>query len=87
MSETKILVGFHGAGLTNMLFMQPGGKVLEIRPDGTPVNNCFFTQANALNHHYYYVLSNPIDGDTHLSDFTVDTEKLKSALLCIETDI
>lgn len=29
--ETKILVTPHGAGLTNVLFMQPGTKVLELK--------------------------------------------------------
>ena len=31
MSKTKYLISLHGAGLTNLLFMKEGGKVLELR--------------------------------------------------------
>ena len=31
--EAAVVVGAHGAGLTNLLFMQPGGQVLELFPD------------------------------------------------------
>lgn len=31
-SETSVLIGQHGAGLANMVFMPPGGVVIEIHP-------------------------------------------------------
>lgn len=33
-SETATLVAPHGAGLANMVFMRPGGSVLELQPEG-----------------------------------------------------
>ncbi|KAK4064188.1 uncharacterized protein Triagg1_9167 [Trichoderma aggressivum f. europaeum] len=32
--ETDLLVGVHGAGLTHLMFLQPGSAVLEILPEG-----------------------------------------------------
>ncbi|POR32116.1 Uncharacterized protein TPAR_07686 [Tolypocladium paradoxum] len=32
--RTDLLVGVHGAGLTHLMFLQPGSAVLEILPDG-----------------------------------------------------
>jgi hypothetical protein len=34
MMETDVLVSVHGAQLTNMIFMSPGGRVLETVPKG-----------------------------------------------------
>ena len=48
MSECIILIGLHGAGLTNMLFMQPGTSVVELRKDDDSHNNCYFSMASAL---------------------------------------
>jgi capsular polysaccharide biosynthesis protein len=53
--KCKLLVGLHGAGLANMLWMPPGGQVLEIRSRNDSHNNCYFTMASALGHHYSYL--------------------------------
>jgi hypothetical protein len=34
MSRTDVLIGAHGGQLTNMIFMQPGGRVMEVFPGG-----------------------------------------------------
>jgi len=42
-SRARYIVANHGAGLTNMLFMQEGGSVLELRHESDCINNCYFT--------------------------------------------
>jgi len=80
-SEANVIVAQHGAGLTNMIFMPEGGKLLEIRAEKDAHNNCYFSLASALGHGYYYLESKTIRKDNdHIGDMLVDTEKL-SALL------
>ncbi len=56
MLHAKILIGAHGAGMANMLFMPEGSAVLEMLPrrlDGT-INNCYYNLASALGMKYHY---------------------------------
>lgn len=59
-SQCDMLVGFHGAGLTNMMFMNPGGVVAEIvgQFDGRMVPICGYhgplAAVFALHHYIYY---------------------------------
>jgi capsular polysaccharide biosynthesis protein len=80
MKKTSHLIGMHGAGLTNMLFMPLNGKVLELRNKDDAHNNCFFTLASDLGHDYFYLLNEGDSSDTHFVNITVDIEKLKKAL-------
>ena len=64
-SEAEMVVGAHGAGLTNLLFAPEGCQVLELFPPymGTAT---FFNLATALNHDYDLVMaegSPPRPGD------------------------
>ncbi len=86
MGQTKILVGMHGAGLTNMLFMKSGGKIFELRNEGDADNNCYFSQASALAHDYYYQTSPGNTEDTSKVDITVDTNKLRYNLELMEQE-
>ncbi|BAZ22581.1 capsular polysaccharide biosynthesis protein-like protein [Kalymmatonema gypsitolerans NIES-4073] len=52
--NAKYLVSNHGAGLTNMLFMEAGTSVFELRREGDKHNNCYFSLASALDIKYYY---------------------------------
>jgi capsular polysaccharide biosynthesis protein len=80
MSEAISLVGLHGAGLTNMLFMPKGAQVLEFRNQSDSHNNCFFSLASALDHEYYYICNTGNSADTHEVNLTVDLTKLKIIL-------
>jgi capsular polysaccharide biosynthesis protein len=71
MQQTKTLIGLHGSGLTNMLFMPHNGNVIELRNYGDAHNNCYFSLASDLNMNYYYQQCKGSTNDTHISDVTV----------------
>lgn len=84
--QARYMASIHGAGLTNMLFMQPGAKVLELRKIGDQANNCFFSLASALRHDYYYQTCEGDKADAHAADLTVDLDQLeKNINLMLET--
>jgi capsular polysaccharide biosynthesis protein len=81
MNEVEYLIGIHGAGLTNMLFLDPAkAKVLEINP--------MFQNEEGLRPHYYWLaacLELPYDcimGETldRRDKFYLDLELLKKYL-------
>lgn len=53
-SSCGILLGIHGAGLTNCIFMEQGSKVVELRRKETAKNTGYWHLADSLNHNYYY---------------------------------
>jgi len=67
--NAEIIVGLHGGGLANIMFMKKG-KVLELRMSGAIDQWSYFELASALEHKYYYLLCkpatlnlNPYEGD------------------------
>ncbi len=73
-ASAAIFAGNHGAGLTNMCWMNPGARVLEIRRRGDMENNCYYSLACALDLEYQYLLCDVVSESvgTHLADFIVD---------------
>jgi capsular polysaccharide biosynthesis protein len=80
LSETKILLGVHGGGLTNMLFMNTQSKILELRAEGDTHNNCYFLLASAMGVDYYYIKCKSTSSWIQTSDFVADIEKVQSLL-------
>jgi hypothetical protein len=76
--SADIIAGLHGAGLTNMLFMNTHSKVLEIRKKEDNLNNCYFTLASDLKHDYYYLLADPVGSNSHEGDCYVNEQLLES---------
>jgi len=84
MSSTKTMIGLHGAGLTNMLFMKGGGQILELRNEGDSHNNCYFSLSASLNHDYYYLNNRGDTEDTYNVNITVDPDSLKEILALLK---
>jgi hypothetical protein len=77
--DAQYLIANHGAGLTNMLFMQSGSSVFELRQKGDSHNNCYFALASSLNLRYFYQTchsENP-DEDAHTANLIVDCQALR----------
>ncbi|GAC1309842.1 MAG: hypothetical protein NVSMB24_26000 [Mucilaginibacter sp.] len=55
MTNSKIVVGMHGAALSNILFAREGTIVVEIFSPDYFRTDCYFTIANMLKLNYYYL--------------------------------
>ncbi len=86
MSESKLLISLHGAALTNMLFLPPSAKVLELRNENDAKTQCYFNMSAALGLSYYYTLNKGESADTITSNFTIDLEALESTLNLINQE-
>ncbi|HMJ47545.1 MAG TPA: glycosyltransferase family 61 protein [Ferruginibacter sp.] len=87
LQSTKVLIGPHGAGLTNMLFMPKGNSIIiELRNKADKYWNMFFTLATDLGHDYLYLLGDAISSefsqasDTHNADLYIDARELDQFL-------
>jgi Glycosyltransferase 61 len=78
-AQARYLVALHGCGLTNILFMQPGSNVLELRQDTDNRNNCYFSLASELAVNYFYQNCRSVHAGLVIqnNDLIVDTELLK----------
>ncbi len=78
MSRCRLLIGVHGAGLSNMLFMPSGSKICEIRGQDDARNNCYFSLASTCGLDYYSHFgeisekSNDHIGDIKISETTIE---------------
>ena len=81
-SRARYIVSNHGAGLTNILFMQDGGSVLELRHESDCINNCYFTLSSVLDFNYFYQTCVPLDptADPHMAHLVVDVDQLEKNL-------
>jgi capsular polysaccharide biosynthesis protein len=59
--RARVVVGVHGAGLTNILFCRPGTKLVEIFPEGGVHGSAFHRISSHLEFPYYYVVSERIE--------------------------
>jgi capsular polysaccharide biosynthesis protein len=83
--NARNLVSLHGANLTNVLYMQPGGNVLEFRKNNDPHNNYYYSLADSVACRYYYMNCEYVDRKTgNFFDVIVDLtkfEKIVAAML------
>jgi len=82
-AEAEIVVGAHGAGLTNAVFMGPGGAVVELTHDKRVVWT-YHEVAGAANLNYACIVGDAVVNDKNddilFADFSVDLEALETAV-------
>lgn len=77
-SQSAAIVAPHGAALTNLLFIQPGVKVIELMPYGY-VHDCFYVLASHGEANYFCLQGKNINQrnyDTRKLDIYIDIQKL-----------
>jgi capsular polysaccharide biosynthesis protein len=81
-ASAEILIGVHGAGLTNMLFMKEGSTIFELRRKDDDHNNCYFNLADACEHRYWYQLCevDNVSIETQQNNFYVDVDIFENNL-------
>jgi capsular polysaccharide biosynthesis protein len=79
--HARNLISAHGANLSNVIFMQPGGNVLEFRKDQDKENNYFYSITDSVDCNYYYLNCSYIDRKRgNFFDLTVDTEAFEQTI-------
>jgi hypothetical protein len=75
-SNAEVIIGIHGAGLTNLLFLNNHTKLIDIRPKKVyNMYNIFFTLSYHSTCSYYFVLCEyaptPLETDKRIDDHSV----------------
>lgn len=79
--EALVVVAQHGAGITNMSFMQKHTKVLEIRNEGWNLQPlCFWRLANIQEIYWTYFIAQSISTPSNISDMEVEISDFKEVV-------
>lgn len=86
-AAADVIVGLHGAAMSNLVFAQPGVRILEVFP-ANYVKPCFWAIAeNVPDAHYEYLVAGPPAPDDRgrsmlgiQQDIDIDVERLYSAI-------
>jgi capsular polysaccharide biosynthesis protein len=72
-SEARIMLGISGAGLTNLIWMPAGSKIIDIRPKDQSLNT-FFVMADLfkIKYYYYWVKSQYLLGSSTHSNYKLN---------------
>jgi hypothetical protein len=84
-SSAKVVIAFHGAALSNLVFCKKGTKVIEFfNPDY--VNVCFWALSNCVNLDYYYFITRKASAFDMNLNVILDLDKLLRTLKLIGID-
>ncbi|NER05596.1 MAG: DUF563 domain-containing protein, partial [Okeania sp. SIO3C4] len=75
-ASAKVVVGSHGAGLSNLLFCHQGTKVIELIPQND-IRICYYVLSNRCELDYYYLLGKSV---TPQQDFKVNLDLLSELM-------
>lgn len=76
--SAKNIISLHGANLTNVMFMKPGGNVMEFRKNNDTENNYYYALTDSVDCNYFYQNCDYIDRRVgNFFDVTVDVELLE----------
>jgi capsular polysaccharide biosynthesis protein len=75
--NARVVLGAHGAGLTNILFCRPNTTLIEIFPAGGVHGSAFLRIASQLDFNYYYAIGKKSENkqsrkNPNNSDLTLD---------------
>jgi capsular polysaccharide biosynthesis protein len=76
MKGAEVIVGAHGAGLTNMVFTKQA-RVLEVFPADHIVPNCYDHLAERCGHEYYWLVAGRLGSN---DAFQVSRDRLLKAI-------
>ena len=81
-SNAKYVVGLHGAGLSNIVWMKNKSYLLELRPEKDLYLNCYFNLSNLLKINYHYDICNKRKNfqSSKYSDYKVDIDSFQNEL-------
>ena len=95
MAKTRLLIGIHGAGLTNLMFMPPGGSVIELLPKRHSIfdfnasrfsfrhDACYLRLASdmGISHHYLEgQAQNALWKKTHMANIVIDPRQFRQTV-------
>lgn len=83
-AAAAVVVGVHGAGLTNLVACRPGATVLELLPGDGPFNH-YFLMASVLGLRHGHLIGRRLD--PACDDFTVDADQLLALLALAGVEI
>jgi len=71
-SRARVLIGQHGAGLTNMIWMAPGSSVIEILPPmPADASHIFANLARACGLHHFVINQRDVHAEIDAQDLTI----------------
>ena len=82
-SAAEIVIAPHGAGLTNLVFCNPGTRVLEMFPPDY-INVCYWALSNQMSLEYFYAVGTQSEtgssGSVNKGDFYIDISVIENGL-------